>query len=257
MPDESRLAARRADEIRRLSETLAREPGSLVFLSLGDALRRHGRLEEARRVAEQGIARHPELADGHALLGRVLADTGELEGAEACWHEVERLAPGHLDAARGLAFVRWRQGRVAEARALLEEARSRARDPASRRTIEAALGRLDGTPPTGVARLTPLAEVAVHEPAMGEADRGGAFAPASEAVAAALTSLLADAETFGETLAIGDCLGVLVECEEGLLAIGRERLPRGTRITRCLVADGVPVGRAIREIARREDGGLS
>src|SRR5690606_23745376 len=91
--------ARASHEVHRLSETLARDPASLVFIRLGDALRREGRLDQARRVAENGVARHPELADAHALLGRVAADAGHLVQAEASWQEVDRLAPGHVDAA--------------------------------------------------------------------------------------------------------------------------------------------------------------
>src|SRR5690606_27843024 len=128
-----------AAEIRRLSGTLAQDPASLAFLRLGEALRTQGRLARALSVAEAGVARHPELADAHALLGRVVADEGDMERAEGCWAEVQRLSPGPLDAARGLAFVRWRQGRINEARELLEDARDKCLQPDARRSLTAAI----------------------------------------------------------------------------------------------------------------------
>ena len=43
-----------SDEIRRLSDELAREPASLVFLPLGEALRRQGQTDFALKVARVG-----------------------------------------------------------------------------------------------------------------------------------------------------------------------------------------------------------
>ena len=44
-----------SDEIRRLSEELARDPSSLVFMQLGEALRRGGQLDLGLRVANRGL----------------------------------------------------------------------------------------------------------------------------------------------------------------------------------------------------------
>ena len=70
-----------ADEIRRLSDDLARDPSSLVFLPLADALRRAGQLDVALRVALRGLDRHPYVADAHDVLARIHADRGDLEQA--------------------------------------------------------------------------------------------------------------------------------------------------------------------------------
>ena len=51
-----------ADDVRRWSEELARDPSSLVFLQLGEALRKQGQLDLALRIALRGLERHP-LAD--------------------------------------------------------------------------------------------------------------------------------------------------------------------------------------------------
>ena len=110
------------DEIRRLSEALARDPASPVYLQLGEALRRTGQLDLALKVALRGLERHPHEADAHDLLARVAVDRGELERAFDEWDVVRRLAPDHLGARKGMGYVLFKQGRFAEAQTYLSEA---------------------------------------------------------------------------------------------------------------------------------------
>jgi predicted regulator of Ras-like GTPase activity (Roadblock/LC7/MglB family) len=111
-----------ADEIRRLSEELARDPASPVYLQLGEALRRGGQLDLAMKVAVRGLERHPHDADAHDLLARIAVDRGELERAFDEWDMVRRIAPGHLGARKGMGYVLFKQGRFAEAHTYLSEA---------------------------------------------------------------------------------------------------------------------------------------
>ena len=99
-----------ADEIRRLSDDLARDPSSLAFMPLADALRRAGQLEVALRVALRGLDRHPYLADAHDVLARIHADRGDLERAADEWEMALRLNPAHGPARLGLGFVDFRRG---------------------------------------------------------------------------------------------------------------------------------------------------
>ena len=94
-----------ADEIRRLSDDLARDPSSLVFMRLADALRRAGQLDVALRVALRGLDRHPYLPDAHDVLARIHADRGDLERASDEWEMALRLDPSHAQANLGLGFV--------------------------------------------------------------------------------------------------------------------------------------------------------
>ena len=110
------------DEIRRLSEALARDPASPVYLQLGEALRKKGQLDLALKVALRGLERHPHDADAHDLLARVAVDRGELERAFDEWDAVRRLAPDHLGARKGMGYVLFKQGRFAEAQTYLSEA---------------------------------------------------------------------------------------------------------------------------------------
>jgi tetratricopeptide (TPR) repeat protein len=126
-----------ADDIRSLTATLARDPTSLVYVDLADALRRRGQRDEALRVVLHGLARHPEHADGHDALARIYVDLGDLERARLAWDQTLQIAPDHAAALRGMGFVLFRQGQAAAAAAALE--RALALDPgdaAARRALE-------------------------------------------------------------------------------------------------------------------------
>ncbi len=237
-------------EVRRLSEMLARDPASLVFVRLGELLRRDGLLDQALRVAENGVARHPDMVDAHALLGRVAADAGRLIQAEACWHEVERLAPGHVDAARGLAYIRWCEGRTDEAREYLEEAFARTDDDATRRSITAAINRLAGAPDRRVAAPTPHAGAPGAVRTTPVENRG--FQAASEAVAKEMAAVLDDANRLGEALQIGGWRALVVECDDGLLGVSLEASDRPEAAnSQFVVANDLPVGRAVRLLVQQ------
>lgn len=143
------------EEIRRWSDELARDPSSLAFLSLGEALRKQGQLEVALKVALRGLERHPHHADAHDLLARVAVDRGELQRAFDEWDMVLRLAPGHLGALKGLGFVCFQQGKREEAERYLNEAAERGGGSQIEGALAAVrrsgpLAALNGfTPPTG------------------------------------------------------------------------------------------------------------
>jgi tetratricopeptide (TPR) repeat protein len=111
-----------SDEIRRLSEELARDPSSLVFMQLGEALRRAGQLDLGLKVAHRGLERHAHNADAHDLLARIRVDRGELQDAFDEWDMVLRLAPSHVGARKGMGYVLFKQGKLAEAEAHLSTA---------------------------------------------------------------------------------------------------------------------------------------
>ena len=65
-----------ADEIRRWSDELAREPNSLIFLQLAEALRAQGQLAVALKIAQRGLDRHPGNAEARALVDRIASEQG-------------------------------------------------------------------------------------------------------------------------------------------------------------------------------------
>jgi len=110
------------DDVRRMSEELARDPQSLAFLPLGEWLRRQGQLQHAQKIALRGLERYPHLADGHDLLARIYADLGDPERAFDEWDMARRIAPGHAGAAKGIGFIHFGRGELAEAERVLSEA---------------------------------------------------------------------------------------------------------------------------------------
>ncbi len=169
-----------SDEIRRLSDELAREPASLVFLPLGEALRRQGQTDFALKVALRGLERHPHNADAHDLLARISVDRGELERAFDEWDMVIRFAPRHAGARKGMGFVLFRQGRLEEAERYLAEAMEADGEDQSTITalahVRRALGRpISEMPPAperpsdaGKPVLPPLPEMHLRSRASGE-----------------------------------------------------------------------------------------
>ncbi|HEX3868302.1 MAG TPA: tetratricopeptide repeat protein [Gemmatimonadaceae bacterium] len=104
-----------SDEIRRWSDELACEPSSLVFLRLGEAMRQHGQLEIALKIALRGLERHAYNTDAHDLVARIAVDCGDYERASNEWQTVLALSPDHVGARRGLGYVSYLNGRLDDA----------------------------------------------------------------------------------------------------------------------------------------------
>lgn len=124
------------------------QPGHGYSLhNLGVAVRRQGRVEEAIGYYEQAMAQDPwdslyayNAAEAYAFLGQDAR-------AEQLYRRVLRVRPGHHEARHNLGYLLMQQGRLEEARPLLEEAAAGAAKPAralnSLGILEARQGRLD------------------------------------------------------------------------------------------------------------------
>ena len=104
-----------SDDVKALSAQLASDPQSLVFLRLGELLRQKRQFDAAARVAQHGLERHPHLADAHDLLARIRADAHDYEHAFDEWDMTLRIAPQHTGALKGLAFLYFKIGDLAQA----------------------------------------------------------------------------------------------------------------------------------------------
>ncbi len=166
-----------SDDIRTLTSRLAEEPSSLAFLELGEALRRRGQLDSAYKVARGGLGRYPNLAEAHDLMARILGDQGDLAGAFDAWVEALRLDPMRTSALKGIAFLYFKAGNVADAREHLQRAAEIDPDDPS---IPQALSRMRGSSsaPERSPSQTPQPVVAVTsqgppaEPSSGNGDHG-------------------------------------------------------------------------------------
>ena len=104
------------------------EPDVNVGLVRLELLRHKGHLDAAHRVALTGLERHPHLADAHDLYARILADKHDFERAFDEWDMTLRIAPDHVGALKGLAFLYFKVGDVQQAAAHLEAAQRVAPD---------------------------------------------------------------------------------------------------------------------------------
>ena len=104
-----------SDDIRGMTAELAADPDSLMFLELGEALRRRGQPDAAFKVARTGLTRYPELARAHDLCARILCDRGERDRAFDAWVKALELDPGLVSAHKGLGFLYYQAGDLASA----------------------------------------------------------------------------------------------------------------------------------------------
>jgi tetratricopeptide (TPR) repeat protein len=237
------------EDIRVLTGQLAADPSSLVFLPLGEALRRRGQLDAAEKVALAGLTRYPELADAHDLLARILGDQGDLERAFDEWDIALRLDAGHAGAHKGIGFLYYVAGELPQALEHLELAL--AADPGAE-GVAAAVARVrealasPGSPVSAPAPSAPVeaaappaaasaAEVrrAVFEGLEGAQDGlllldaqglrvGGGLSspdgtPVGDAVAAHLAGVFRDAERAARLLSLGPWSSVAAETADANL----------------------------------------
>ncbi|MGE5230762.1 MAG: roadblock/LC7 domain-containing protein [Deltaproteobacteria bacterium] len=172
-----------SDDIRSMTAELATDPDSLVFLELGEALRRRGQLDAAFKVARTGLGRYPELARAHDLCARIVCDRGERDRAFDAWVKALELDAGLVSAHKGLGFLYYQAGDLASAEKHLAYAGQA--DPDDAGTASALervrAGRTPGEPagaapsapmaqaaPAGEARVAPAPAVSAAEPSGSE-----------------------------------------------------------------------------------------
>jgi predicted regulator of Ras-like GTPase activity (Roadblock/LC7/MglB family)/predicted Zn-dependent protease len=154
-----------SDDVRALTAQLAADPASLVFLPLGEALRRRGQLDAAQKVALQGLGRYPHLPDAHDLFAKILTDKADFERAFDEWDMALRLDQQHAGAHKGLGFLYFKSGNAREALQHLEAALAEAPDDPSLKNavakVRAALG--ESAPAPVAAAAAPVASVPAED----------------------------------------------------------------------------------------------
>ena len=246
-----------SDDVRRLSDELARDPSSLAFLQLGEALRRQGQLDLAARVAVRGLERHPHRADAHDLLARVVADQGDWQRAFDEWDAALRIQPQHVGALKGLGFVRYHEARYEDAERYLADAvqYSDGADPAVKAAlahVRAALGKApSGAPPVEAddARLVFLGVLGDGDQTALLLDSSGlvlagayvdaAGRDAGQEVGAQLSGISDEASRAMRHLGLGDWTSLVFETEAANVALA----PCGADALLVVAADRrVPLG---------------
>lgn len=213
-----------------MTAELARDPSSLVFLELGEALRRVGQLEAASRVVVNGMEQHPELTEGRDLYARVLVDAGEYARAAQVWGTVLELDTRHLGAHKGLGFLSFRSGDLDSALEHLELAL--AADPTDQSVIRALRTVRDATQELQAETVPPspgedplfaglegaeqgLLLVDDRGRVLGGRLRDRAGREVSEAVAAYLAGTAQEADRTARMLGLGEWRWIVAEGPEG------------------------------------------
>jgi tetratricopeptide (TPR) repeat protein len=89
--------------IEDLRKRIEKEPGSRLFAQLAEELRKDGELEDAIRVAREGLQKHPNYPSARMTLGRALLDTGDWAAARTEFELVLKSAADNILASRYLA----------------------------------------------------------------------------------------------------------------------------------------------------------
>ncbi len=182
-----------ADDIRGLSAALARDPSSLQYVELAEALRQRGKFDEAIQVVMHGLGRHAEHADGFDCLARIHTDRGSLEEARAAWERALAIVPEHLGALKGIGFLYYRQGDRKRAADALEHAlAANPHDDATRRALAVIRGEAVGPPRASAGAARAPEKPPAAEPAEGPPPKSPADVPQLRATAASLRALLAE-----------------------------------------------------------------
>jgi len=251
-----------SEDIKHLSAELARDPQSLVFLRLGELLRQKRQFEAAARVAVHGLERHEHLADAHDLYARILADRHDYERAFDEWDMTLRIAPHHTGALKGLAFLYFKVGDLAQAEAHLQAAHKIAPDDPS---IGQAFAVIRGEAPAPggeplplpvAEHVAPLPDTRVFAGLEGAQEGlllldaaglvlGGALktqegADVTEAVAAYLAGVSHEAMRTAKLLGLGGWRGLSAEGQSGHVHLGQ---PTADSLLLVMRDHAVPLGR--------------
>jgi tetratricopeptide (TPR) repeat protein len=102
-------------EITKLTERIAKDPKSKLFVPLAEEYKKSGDIEMAIQVLTDGLRSNPGYVTARSFLGRLLLDKGDLTGAQNELEEVIKAIPDNLLAQRKLGDLYVLQGRGSDA----------------------------------------------------------------------------------------------------------------------------------------------
>ncbi len=111
-------------KIAAYTEILATDPRSTIFVSLSEAYRKMGMLDDAYAVAVKGLEHLADYCPGHVVLARIKCQQGDLDGSNASFKRALEIDAECLAALVGFSRLYLLQDCHDEARNLLLKARS-------------------------------------------------------------------------------------------------------------------------------------
>jgi tetratricopeptide (TPR) repeat protein len=103
---------RENSEITKLTERIAKDPKSKLFVPLAEEYKKIGDIETAIYVLTEGLKNNPGYATARSFLGRLLMDKGDLAGAQKEFEDVVKAIPDNLLAQRKLGDIYALQGKA-------------------------------------------------------------------------------------------------------------------------------------------------
>src|SRR5512137_243131 len=102
-------------EIAKLTERIAKDPKSKLFVPLAEEYKKIGNIDMAIQVLKEGLKTSPGYVTARSFLGRLLLDRGDIAGAQKELEEVIKAIPDNLLAQRKLGDIYVLQGRGSDA----------------------------------------------------------------------------------------------------------------------------------------------
>lgn len=102
-------------EIVKLSERLAKDPTSKLFMPLAEEYIKAGMLEEAVMVLMDGLKVHPGFISAHVTLGKVYLEKRQLKEAKEQFETVIQASPDNLLAHKKLVKIYQEEGAIQQA----------------------------------------------------------------------------------------------------------------------------------------------
>lgn len=109
-----------AEQIAYYQRKYELNPRARVFAPLADLYRKDGQLQEAMRLLEKGLERHPRYVSALVIRARCQLDAGHREEARETFHQILKIDPNNLVVLKLLAEDAARQEDWSEATGLLE-----------------------------------------------------------------------------------------------------------------------------------------
>jgi tetratricopeptide (TPR) repeat protein len=104
-----------SSEIAKLTERIAKDPKSKLFVPLAEEYKKIGESVKAVAILKEGLKNNPGYVTARSFLGRLLMETGDLAGAQRELEEVIKAIPDNLLAQRKLGDLYVLQGKSDEA----------------------------------------------------------------------------------------------------------------------------------------------
>lgn len=102
-------------EIAKLTERIAKDPKSKLFVPLAEEYKKIGQTDMAVAVLREGLKNNPGYATARSFLGRLLLEQNDLAGAQKELEEVVKTIPDNLLAQKKLGDIFILQGKPKEA----------------------------------------------------------------------------------------------------------------------------------------------